>query len=45
MEYTDFLLQKSQCNSEYGFKPTFLPDFLFDFQIAMDIETEITPFL
>ena len=30
--YQDFLLEKSQSNENYGFKPIDLPDFLFDFQ-------------
>lgn len=30
--YSDFLEQKSHTNNNYGFEPTFIPDWLFDFQ-------------
>jgi len=32
MEYSEFLKQKSQLTGSYGFKPVFIPDFLYDFQ-------------
>ncbi|MDH3711842.1 MAG: hypothetical protein OER04_18280, partial [Cyclobacteriaceae bacterium] len=32
MKYKNFIEQKSQLTGGSGFKPTFLPDFLFDFQ-------------
>jgi hypothetical protein len=32
MTYPEFLEQKMQLSGMYGFKPTFLPDILFDFQ-------------
>lgn len=32
VNYQEFLNQKSQMGGEYGFKPVFMPDFLFDFQ-------------
>ena len=35
MNYDEFLFDKSQLLSGSGFKPTFLPDCLFDFQAAM----------
>lgn len=33
-EYQSFLTSKSQLGSESGFKPLWIPDFLFDFQAA-----------
>ena len=33
--YEQFLHQKSQLGGEFGFKPSFLPDFLFPFQRAL----------
>lgn len=30
--YKQFLIKKSQLSGEYGFKPLWIPDFLFDFQ-------------
>ena len=35
MKYTDFLEKKSHLKHNQGFEPTFLPDFLFDFQKDM----------
>jgi len=35
MEYAEFLERKSQYGKDSGFLPTFLPDFLFDFQKAL----------
>lgn len=35
MQYQEFLEQKSHFRHESGFSPTFLPDFLFDFQKSM----------
>ena len=32
MNYEDFINQKSQIGGKAGFKPLFMPDFLFDFQ-------------
>jgi SNF2 family DNA or RNA helicase len=32
VSYEDFLIRKSQINSKNGFKPLWIPDFLFDFQ-------------
>lgn len=32
MEYEEFLESKSQIGNNHGFKPLFMPDFLFDFQ-------------
>ena len=32
MEYNKFLKRKSQLGGMYGFKPLWIPDFLFDFQ-------------
>jgi hypothetical protein len=32
MEYKKFLIQKSQLSNNYGIEPTFIPDYLFDFQ-------------
>jgi len=32
MNYTEFLKRKSQLGGMYGFKPLWMPDFLFDFQ-------------
>jgi len=33
--YHEFLNSKSRLTSNDGFKPTFMPDFLFDFQVAL----------
>lgn len=30
--YADFLVHKTQAGAKHGFAPTFMPDFLFDFQ-------------
>lgn len=35
MSYEEFLRRKAQVESDDGFKPTYLPSFLFDFQAAM----------
>lgn len=35
MNYDEFLESKSQLGGNYGFKPEILPDFLFDFQLAL----------
>ena len=35
MNYDDFIDGKSQLGGNYGFKPTFMPDFLFDFQKSL----------
>lgn len=35
MDYKEFLISKSQIGGKSGFKPTFLPSFLFDFQGAL----------
>jgi hypothetical protein len=35
MDYLDFLKDKQQLGGRYGFKPTFMPDALFDFQRAL----------
>lgn len=32
MEYIEFLEQKRQLSGNFGFKPTFMPNYLFDFQ-------------
>ena len=32
MNYTEFLEQKSQLTGNFGFEPSFIPDYLFDFQ-------------
>lgn len=32
MDYQQFIAQKSQANLAAGFKPTFMPEFLYDFQ-------------
>ncbi len=32
MDYSEYLLKKSQLNTDNGFDPIFMPDFLFDFQ-------------
>jgi hypothetical protein len=32
MNYNEFLFNKSQSDKNYGFEPTFIPDYLFDFQ-------------
>ena len=37
MEYSDFILRKSQLNGMFGFDPVFLPDALFDFQKHLNI--------
>lgn len=34
-DYEDFLWKKSQLTGDFGFSPTFLPDFLFPFQRAL----------
>jgi len=34
-DYSAFLERKSQLGGDHGFKPTFLPSFLFDFQSAL----------
>jgi hypothetical protein len=34
-DYAEFLQQKMQLGSDDGFAPTFMPDFLFDFQVAL----------
>ena len=39
-DYDDFLYRKSQCSSEHGFDPLWMPDWLFDFQEHM-VETSI----
>ncbi len=33
--YAEFLDQKTQCGSQFGFKPLWMPDFLFDFQKSL----------
>lgn len=35
MEFQDFLQRKTHEGSDTGFEPTFMPDFLFDFQKSM----------
>ena len=35
LAYADFVRRKSQLNTESGFAPVWLPDFLFDFQRAL----------
>jgi hypothetical protein len=35
MSYTDFLASRTQLRNEHGFKPLWMPDFLFDFQRAL----------
>lgn len=35
MSYADFLSRKSQAGALHGFPPTWVPDFLFDFQKAL----------
>jgi len=35
MNYDEFIQNKSQLSGNFGFKPTFLPDFLFSFQRAL----------
>lgn len=35
MSYAEFLRRKSQDDTEYGFDPVWVPDFLFEFQQAM----------
>ena len=34
-DYAEFLESKSQIGTNHGFKPTFLPDFLYDFQKSL----------
>ena len=34
-DYKKFLISKGQLIGKYGFKPLFMPDFLFDFQLAL----------
>jgi hypothetical protein len=34
-DYEKFIQQKSQLGGDHGFKPIFLPDYLFDFQTAL----------
>ena len=36
--YSAFLERKSQANAGDGFAPTWTPDFLFDFQQALDLD-------
>ncbi len=36
MEFTNFIEKKTQLSDRHGFKPLWLPDFLFDFQGALD---------
>ncbi len=35
MSYAEFIARKSQSNTDGGFAPVFMPDFLFDFQRSM----------
>jgi len=35
LNYSDFLYKKTQLGGDHGFKPTFMPDYLFDFQKVM----------
>lgn len=35
MDYKKFLEKKSQLSGNFGFKPSFIPDYLFDFQKAL----------
>lgn len=35
MNYAEFIRQKSQSGNDGGFAPTFMPDFLFDFQRSL----------
>lgn len=35
-KYEDFILSKSHSGGDHGFAPVHLPDYLFDFQAAMD---------
>ena len=35
MKYADFLEAKAQIGTADGFDPTFIPDFLYDFQVAL----------
>ena len=35
MDYNAFIQKKSQLSGNFGFKPTYMPDFLFDFQKAL----------
>ncbi len=35
MNYDDFISEKSQAGNDGGFEPTFMPDFLFDFQRSL----------
>lgn len=35
MNYVDFLNEKTQLSGNHGFKPVFMPDFLFDFQAEL----------
>jgi len=35
MNYKTFLKNKSQIGGEHGFKPLWIPDFLFDFQVSL----------
>jgi hypothetical protein len=35
MDYDEFLCNKSQEGANHGFKPTFVPNFLKDFQAEM----------
>lgn len=34
-DYKKFLAAKTQLSGRFGFKPNFMPDFLFDFQKAL----------
>jgi len=35
LNYQDFIESKTQLSGKFGFKPTFVPDFLFDFQKSL----------
>ncbi len=35
MDYATFLDQKAQLKTDYGFEPSYLPSFLFDFQQSL----------
>ena len=35
MDYAEFLQNKADYGSDSGFEPLFMPDYLFDFQVAL----------
>ena len=35
LSYKEWIIDKMQASSRHGFRPTFVPDFLFDFQVDL----------